>query len=164
MTGSTRPRSESGNAIVELAVALPMMVMLLVGTADFARVFYQAIELTNAARAGVQWGARDPGSAVDSDGMRTAAINAVNITGMTFPVAPPWYTCECANAAGTFSPTSPGPNNCTDPPATSCPSAGTFRVITVSVTVTKTFNTIARYPGIPASIPLSRTAIMRVSE
>ncbi len=31
--------SDTGSAMVELAVALPILVALLVGTADFARVF-----------------------------------------------------------------------------------------------------------------------------
>src|SRR5260221_3845737 len=46
---STRER---GSALVELAIALPLLVAVLVGTTDFARVFYLATELTNAARAG----------------------------------------------------------------------------------------------------------------
>ena len=161
----TRAPSDSGSALVEMAVALPVMVMLVVGTADFARVFYTAIELTDAARAGAQWGARDLGSGLDMPGMQNAAVMAVNITGLTFPsTSPPWYRCECASAAAVFTDTSPTANNCADAPATSCPVSGTFRVITVSMTVSTTFTTIAPYPGIPTAIPVSRTAVLRVTE
>ena len=48
--------AEAGAAIIELAVSLLMLVLLLLGTVDFARVFYADIELTNAARAGAQYG------------------------------------------------------------------------------------------------------------
>src|SRR5438046_1113442 len=90
-------RSESGNAMVELAVALPLLVLTLIGTVDFARIFYTSIELTNAARAGAQWGAADIASASDTAGMEAAATGAVNISGVTAFAAP--ALCRCATDA-----------------------------------------------------------------
>jgi Flp pilus assembly protein TadG len=46
-------------AVVELAVLLPLLVMLFVVTVDFARVFYFSVTLTNCARAGAMY-AMDP--------------------------------------------------------------------------------------------------------
>lgn len=51
-----RVRQETGSAIVELAVVFPLLVLLLAGLADFPRVFFWDVELTNAARAGAQYG------------------------------------------------------------------------------------------------------------
>src|SRR5262245_18088072 len=104
--------SEAGAALVEMAVALPILVALLVGTADFARVFYTAIAMTNPARAGAQFGAKNLGAGGNSGQMESAATCSVNIPGM---LADASRLCECANTMSTFTATSPSANNCTDP-------------------------------------------------
>jgi Flp pilus assembly protein TadG len=147
---------------VELALTLPILITVLLGTIDFARVFYTAIELTNAARAGAQYGAMSLGASEDLSGMRTAATNAVNLTGVAADAS---RLCQCVTDDGlTFSSTSPSANNCDAAPATSCPVAGTHRIVTVTVVTSKTFAMIGKMSGIPGSLPLSRTATMRVSE
>jgi Flp pilus assembly protein TadG len=147
---------ETGSALVELAVALPVLVLLLIGTIDFARAFYQAIELTNAARAGAQFGAKNLGTGTNDDAMRAVARNAVNLTGLTADAS---HVCQCAQIDGTF----PDTVSCTADPAVVCPSPK-FRVITVTVTTSKNFTTIAPYPGIPRTLTIQRTAVMRVTE
>jgi len=155
-TGKAR-RSESGSALVELAVALPVLVLVFVATIDFGRVFYASIALTNAARAGAQYGAQNWGQSGDIATMQTRATGATNLTGVT---AVATRLCQCATDTGTFSATSPTVNNCVDPVTTSCPSK--HLVVTVTVTVSKTFTTImSGVPGIPGSVSLSRTATMR---
>src|SRR5688572_27017420 len=52
------PRSISGSAIVELAVVGPLLVLMVLGVADFGRVLYTSIILSHAARAGAQYGAQ----------------------------------------------------------------------------------------------------------
>ena len=47
-----RARKQSGQAIVELAIAMPILLWFALGTLDFGRVFYTSIGLTNAAREG----------------------------------------------------------------------------------------------------------------
>src|SRR5262245_9224663 len=130
-------RAERGAALVELVVTLPVLLVLLVGTADFARVFYLAIALTNAARAGAQFGAKSEGASNLLADIKTAAESSVNISGVTATVLPP--VCQCALANGTF----PDTVSCSTPPATACPSAsGKFRVITVTVSASAPFFTI----------------------
>ena len=158
-----RTRSnDSGTALVELAVTLPVLIALVVGTADFARVFYTAIELSNAARAGAQYGAQTLGSccsAAQHTVMESTTQNAVNIAGIT---AHADHLCQCATDAGVFSDTAPFPNNCTAPPAASCP--GGHRVISVSVTAQAPFTTLSPYPGIPRNLTIVRDATLRVTE
>lgn len=47
-------RREKGSQIVELAIALPIMLILLAGATEFARFFYTYATLTNAVRAGAR--------------------------------------------------------------------------------------------------------------
>src|SRR5580765_3661399 len=70
--------SESGSALVEVALCLPLLVVTMVGVADFARVFYTSIELNNAARAGAQFGAYTLARSGDTGGMQSTAKGAVN--------------------------------------------------------------------------------------
>jgi len=147
--------SQPGAAFVELVVTLPVLLVLLIGTADFARVFYTSIELTNAARAGAQFGGKDIGSCCSTDAhtaMETKARSSVNISGVT---AAADHTCQCAQADGSF----PDTILCTD----ACPSPK-FRVITVTVTASGQYNMISKYPGIPRTLNISRASVMRVTE
>jgi Flp pilus assembly protein TadG len=154
-----RAGGETGNALVELAVCLPLLVLTLVGTTDFARVFYMSIELTNAARAGAQYGAFSPGHSGSVPNMESTATAAVNISGVT---ATAGRLCQCANDTGAFSATSPI-NDCTSAVATVC-TGGTHRVMTVTVTTQKTFTTLVNFIGIPSTLSLTRSATLRVTE
>ena len=154
-----RAQSESGSALVELALALPLLVLVLISTIDFSRVFYVSIALTNAARAGAQYGSYSVAQSGATATMQTTATGATNLTGVTANAS---RTCQCATDDGTFSATSPTANDCTSAETTSCPSK--HLVITVTVTTSKTFTTIMnQFPGIPSSISLTRTATMRVA-
>src|SRR5262245_42296062 len=57
--GRITMKNERGAAVVELAFALPVLVLIFFITTDFARVFRTSIELTNASRAGAQYGSMD---------------------------------------------------------------------------------------------------------
>jgi Flp pilus assembly protein TadG len=152
--------SDTGAALVELAITMPMLVLILVGTIDFARVFYTGIALENAARAGAQYGSNSLGQSGDFAGMQNAAINSVNTTGISAVAS---RLCQCATLDGaTFSNTSPSANNCSATESVACGSGRL--VITVTVTTSKTFTLTAPYPGMPwgSGVPLTRAATMRV--
>ena len=55
-----RKGTKSGQGIVELALAVPVMLLLMLGTIDIGRVFFDYIELRNGAREGAGYGARLP--------------------------------------------------------------------------------------------------------
>ena len=160
-----RHRSERGAAFVELAVALPLLILVLVGTVDFARVFYMSIELTNAARAGAQYGAFGAGfNSQDFSGMQaSASASAPNIGAIT---ALPSKSCQCATDTGsTFTTQVLG---CTTiaacaPCIAVCP-AGQHQVTSVTVTARQTFTTIATFPGIPSNFVVNRSATLRVAQ
>ena len=156
-----RGASDSGSAAVELAVALPLLVLILAATIDFSRVFHIAMALTDAARAGAQYGAANTANSVNTATMQTTATGATSVSGISANAA---RICRCATDTGTFSDTSGTVNDCTTAEATACP--GGHRVMMVTVTTTKTFSTIftSVLPGAASSITLTRTATLRVSQ
>ena len=138
-----RRKNSKGQSIVEMTVLLPLLVLVLVVAADFARVFYESIEVANAARAGVQYGAQNYVTAADFTGMQNAALeDGSNISGLTAAAS---YFCTCN-----------GQTVACSPPVCSEPQ------VFVKVQTNATFSTILDYPGIGNSIPLSTTAILEV--
>jgi TadE-like protein len=136
-------RWHKGQSVVEIALAAPVLALLLVAVADFARVFYASIEVANAARAGVQYGVQNFTTGVDYSGMQNAALNdGQNVTGLQANAS---EFCQCGGKTVACSP--PG---CAQPQ------------IFVQVITTATFNTLLHYPGMQSSIPLSSTAVMEV--
>jgi Flp pilus assembly protein TadG len=137
-------RQESGASILETAFIVPFMFLLISGAVDFGRAYYTAIEVSSASHVGALYGVQNP---TDTSGMQTAANNdAPDISGMTSTAI---YGCECAD--GTSSVAS----------CTYAPSCSDNYVVYVSVTSTKTFTPLIKYPGIPSTIVLSKTTTMR---
>jgi Flp pilus assembly protein TadG len=161
----SRTRSARGAAAVEFAVSFPVLIAVLIGAIDFARVFYWDMGLTTAARAGAQYGARGTTQAQDSAAMKAAALAAAQTDLPTLALSDITATCalKCepdAPTTSTYSLTDPtGGNACTNA-SPSC-SGGNHLIWTVTVTASKTFTTFARYPGVPSSLPITRRAVMR---
>jgi Flp pilus assembly protein TadG len=61
------PRKEKGQSVVELAIILPLLLIILLGIIDFGRVFYAYVTVTNASREGARYGALHPGWIDESD-------------------------------------------------------------------------------------------------
>src|SRR4051812_42835895 len=72
----------TGTAVVELAVLLPVLVMLFLVTVDFARVYYFSLTLTNCARAGALY-ASDPTAAVESPFPTTESAALADATNLS---------------------------------------------------------------------------------
>ena len=140
-------RSDPGAALVEMAVAMPLLLLMVLGVGDFGRVLYTAITLSHAARAGAAYGAQSNGYTGDTAGIQQAAEEeAQNIAPITVTSQ---RICECTGGT---------PVSCT---TASCGSYGVPRAF-VEVTTTRTFQTLVPFPGIPDTVPLSRTAKVRV--
>src|SRR5216684_2440907 len=136
-------RREAGTSLIEFGLAFPLLMLILVGTADFGRVFYTYITLANAAHTGAEYGATSVPKVYDSAGIRQSALNdAQDLTGVTVTSTP---TCQCANGS---------PVNC------STASCSPLRYY-VTVTAAKTFQTLIPYPGIPASTDVTAVAVIR---
>ena len=64
---------QRGAAMVELALLISILLLILFGTIDFSRLFYNAVTVMDSARAGVQYGMQSSAHAADMAGMETAA-------------------------------------------------------------------------------------------
>jgi Flp pilus assembly protein TadG len=130
---------------------LPIFLVLLLGIIDFARGYYLAIEVANAARAGAQYGYQSIATMNDTAGIKTAAGNdapaAKALAGWT--VTPTWG-CMCSDGTSLLA-------RCTTP--RTC-SGGTRQVNYVDVRTSVTYVPWFPWPGIPASIPLSGQSTM----
>lgn len=141
-------QDDIGQAFVELALALPIFILLLVGVAEFGMLAYAGIEISNAARAGVAYGAQTAATAADIAGMELAATNdASNIAGLSATATQFW---SCSSAPS---------NQFSTPPAT----CSTGHVLDyVQVNTTATMSPPFHYPGLPATYTLKGHAVMRV--
>lgn len=136
-------RSERGQSLVELALMIPVLGMLLFGAIDFGRGYYLSIEVSNAARAGAQFGVENASAA----GMRNAAkSDAPDVAGITATAS---YGCECPDGTGQVT-------DCSSSPG--CANAVNY----VKVTTHATYTPLIPWPGIPSSIPLQGQAKMRI--
>jgi hypothetical protein len=128
-------------------------------------VFYRDMALTTAARAGAQYGARNTTNAQDLAGMQTAAVNGALVDIPTLTTGDITAACErmCepdAPGSATYSLATPsGGSSCTT--GTPTCASGNHLIWVVTVTAAKPFSTLARYPGVPSSLNLSRTAKLR---
>ena len=66
-------KSEKGQSMVELALILPIIILILFGILEFGRIFYSYIVITNAAREGARVGAVGSPDSVIIERIREAA-------------------------------------------------------------------------------------------
>ena len=76
MTHGDDHKQRRGLALTEFALTIPLAFVLFIGILDFGRVFYTAMTVSHAARAGVQYGAQNSLTSGDFAGMRDVVTNA----------------------------------------------------------------------------------------
>ncbi|HUY27461.1 MAG TPA: TadE/TadG family type IV pilus assembly protein [Candidatus Binataceae bacterium] len=143
-------RGSRGQSAIELALLAPLLGLVLLAAADFARMFFMVVSLNNAARAGVQYGAQSAITAADMTGMQTAAHNDDPSLQISSINASQW--CDC--------PPGGNPYDCPSPPPAACVASSEVWTY-IEVQTQGTFTTLINYPGIPHSIALTGKAIMR---
>lgn len=129
-----RPRRRfrrKGAAAAELAILLPFLCFLFVVAVDYCRIFYFSVTVQNCSRNG--------------------ALYACD------PLEPG----QSSYADVTASARADAPNVSPAPGVTSANGVDADGNSYVEVTVTHTFNSVTKYPGIPSSVDLSRTVRMR---
>jgi Flp pilus assembly protein TadG len=138
-------RTQRGQSVLEMALVLPVLLLLLVGTIEIGRFAYYAIVVSNAARAGAQYGAQSLITSADVTGIQTAAQN----DGLATLTVTPTQLCGCSATGLGGCPTG---GFCANP------------LVYVEVTASGTFKSLFAYPGIPRSMTLSSTVKMRVTQ
>ena len=113
---------------------------------ETGRVFYIAISLANAARAGVQYGSQNLSTAADNAGMQAAATNdAPNLVAMT---ATATHFCVCSDGSA---------STCLE---TDC--AGSHRLLYTQVNTSASYTPLVNFMGILPSMTVPGKAVMRV--
>jgi Flp pilus assembly protein TadG len=160
-----------GGALVEIALASPLMLLMMLGAFELGRVAHHAIEVENAARAGASYGSNNPGSSTDTPTITQAAKNdAPDLANLS---ATPGSACVCetltiASGSATFNPSS-GTLPCTNAVITTCnavsPTTAQFAIRYVSVssqsTVTAVFH-VGAAGSLPSSYNTNGYSFMRV--
>jgi Flp pilus assembly protein TadG len=133
-----------GSNLVELALALPMLLLILVAAVDLGEAFYTGVQLSGSAHDGALYGIHNP---TDITGMKSAAQNgSANLSGF---VASATYGCECSDGSAAVS-------SCGAPPI--CTSN---YVNYVDVTVTASYSPIISFAGVPSPSTFRSEARMR---
>lgn len=132
----------AGNVMVEMAVATPVLVTLMVGVFDFGSAGYTLTALRSAARAGAEYVSRTG----DTAGVTTVVKNSADLDATT-TVTPSTF-CECQGGAAA---------TC----GTNCPDGnGAYEF--VSIVVRGPYKTIIPYPFLPHDMTLQASATLRM--
>ncbi|HSR58025.1 MAG TPA: TadE family protein [Candidatus Binataceae bacterium] len=146
--------------MVELAMALPLLILMLVAAVDIGRLLFIAITANSAARAGVQYGAQSvitasdttepplPRRCLSTRGPLDAALqDGKDVSGLS---ATATYYCKCPDAS---TPPKCGDNVC----------ASGDQIIYVNVIATAQFTPMTKIPGIPSPLTITTNATRRVA-
>src|SRR5215469_11041993 len=75
MTKLTLLGDNSGQSLVEMAFLFPVLLLLFLGAAEYGRLWYIGIEVTNAAHAGVEYGSQNRITAQDTTNIQQVSLN-----------------------------------------------------------------------------------------
>ncbi len=129
--------SKRGQSLAEFALILPVLVLLMLGTIDFGRVFFAYVSVTNAARNGADYASFSSVAANDLTGIRAAVVGD---------------TGDLLNTSDS------------NPQVTSTTGTDSQGRLYADVTVTYAFSTIFPWPGLPDTVDVSRTVTARVAQ
>lgn len=141
---------QRGVAAVEFTIALSLLLIILLGAADFGRSLYAKIVMQGSAAAGAQYGVRVGGAYTDTTGIRAAAL--ADTSGLTGVTVTPTYRCFCSDGVSV---------GCNSHCGLSTPSDPTPYIV-LTVPTAYTFVPVAPgFPGLPSSVAVAGTASMR---
>jgi len=136
----------AGTAAVEFGLAIPFLLILLVGTVEIGSAMYQAMQVHNAAEAGMVYAGKHGWNASSI----AAAVTASGVSGVTATPAPTQF-CGCPTASG-ITVVACGAT-CT------VGTAGAYVQINASIP----HQTILPYPSIPLPATLTARSILRIN-
>ena len=115
---------------------------------DYGRVYYTSVTVANAARAGAEWGAYGMTGSVTNDAQIQAFAQIEGAEAGPITVTS-GHVCRCSPTGGTVSST------------VACSGGYGAPQVYVTATATKSVALLLRYPGLPASVTISRSATFR---
>ena len=130
-----------GAALVEVVLALPLLMFMMVASTDFARAYHDLIIVTERARSGAIYASHNVGTP-------TTTVPDATWQAGTIAAALADKADLAATSQVTISPSKLSAIPASNP--------------NVSVTVASPFQTIFTYPGIPSQSTITRTFTMRL--
>ncbi|HEY4380499.1 MAG TPA: TadE family protein [Acidobacteriaceae bacterium] len=146
-------RGDRGQSLVEVALAAPILILMLLGAAEFARIAFAGIEVSNAARAAVAYGAQSTATAADAGGIQTAAaMDAGDMAASLTATATVTGVCSsgssCTGAGST----------CLN---TDCDTPGDHIETILTVDTAANFDPLIHVPGLPTTFSLHGHAVQK---
>jgi len=141
--------AQRGQSLAEIAMLTPFLLLLLVGAIEIGRFASYSIEVSDAARAAVQFGAQSLADSKDSSGLLLAAqrdapgVHRLTLSSRDY--------CACSESPATLV-MCPAKNCAGDP------------VVFIRVDTTATISPLFRYPGLPSTFSAHGHAVMRVAQ
>jgi Flp pilus assembly protein TadG len=174
-----RPHRSRGQAIVEFALVLPVLLLLVLGVADFGRMYASVVAVEAASREAADLGAFDPGNwnaglSPTNPGqtvvrMEAAACGSAAQSHLEGYAEPPGTinhaTCTNPSFSCTLEQPGQGPADCASYTggAGGCGDAATNPPCVVHVALTYEFDTLTRFPLVPSTVTFTRDARYAVS-
>lgn len=144
---ATLVRARGGLAAIEFAILGPVLVMVLICTADLGLALYHAMQVESAAQAGAEYATVH---GFDNTGISNAVTSATS--GFSISASPaPTEFCGCPNGTGVTQATC----------GSTCAN-GDGAGIYVQVGAAGTYTTVIHYPSLPATFSLASSAVVRV--
>ena len=153
---------QRGSILTEMAITLPVVLLVLLGAVDFGRAWVHANATANAAHAGAQFGSQSPTQAGNPAAIEEAARRDLMASSM-FKLAT--MTDGNVGDSGDVNIESERYCMCDGGAETNCDTGGCGGgvppQIYVRVRVNTMFEPLFDYPGIPSEIRIDRQASMR---
>jgi Flp pilus assembly protein TadG len=140
-------RTSSGNAAIEAALLVPVLVFMVVGIADFGMAVYRKMQVQHAAQAGAEYAIIH---GFNSAAVTAAVTGATAFTGVSVTPAPA-QSCGCASETLITAAVC----------GTTCPAGGTAGVY-VTVSSQGSYTTLLPYPGFPTNLTFNASSIVRI--
>jgi Flp pilus assembly protein TadG len=151
-------RQDSGGAMVETALTLPILMVMLLGAGEFGRIAYTAIEVSSAARAGVSYGAQSTTTVVDAAGIQKVATDDAPDLSLTATVGKAGICADNTACTGTNNSTAPGSGPvCKN---TDCTSSQVETILTVTTSASVT--PMITVPGMKGPYTVTGRAVQKV--
>ena len=154
-----RRRACKGATIAELAVLLPLFIVVLIGAIDLGRAYFDSLSLESAAHAGAQYGVFLQSNAADSTGIRAAVLRDLGYGGPNGTILGTVDSDQVKVSVNRYC-------NCPDGQVVSCDD-GTCdgeiipRRTYVQVQVDRPFHTLFQYPLVPKDLVMTGNAELR---
>jgi Flp pilus assembly protein TadG len=156
----TRNDEERGSVLTEMAVCIPVVLVILLGAVDFGRAWVHANATANAAHAGAQFGAQNIAHAGNTPVIEDVVMRDLKASSMMKSIAD-----GDSSSAASFSVESERYCMCDGGNEVDCDSGncgpGQPSQMHVRVRVNSTFEPLFDYPGLPDEIQIDRQASLR---